>query len=573
MEEIAAVYARSLFEAALEQDKLDVVREQLGEFADALDADRELQVFFFSPYFSTQEKKDGLHRAVDGAEPIFLNFLELLLENHRMPAIFRIRREYDAAVGEPQPAPARAGHLRGRARRGDRAAGSATGSPSRPAARSSSPRPSSPTSSAASSSASATRCSTPPSATASTHSASRSSGPSRRDLPRSNRKPPCRSSLTRSRPSSRAASRASTRARRTSPRSARSCRWPTASRASTASRTACRSRCSSCRTTSPGLALNLESDNVGAVLFGPWGQVKEGDTVKRTSRLLEIPVGDALLGRIIDPLGRPLDGKGDINLEETRPGRVQGPGRRPAPAGEGAAADRHQGDRRDDPDRPRPARADHRRPPDRQDGDRDRHDHQQQGLRRRLDLRRDRAAHGHRGRRRADARGGRRDGQHDHRRRGRRRGRPDQVPRPVRGRGDRRVLPLQGRARADDLRRPDQARLRLPPDVAAAAPPAGSRGLPGRRLLPAQPPARARLQAVGRARRRLADVAADHRDAGRRRVGLHPDERDLDHRRADLPRAEAVLLGRAPGDQRRHLGVARRRQRADRADEEGRRAA
>ena len=75
-----------------------------------------------------------------------------------------------------------------------------------------------------------------------------------------------------------------------------------------------------------GLALNLESDNVGAVLFGPWGHVKEGDTVKRTNRLLEIPVGDELLGRIIDPLGRPLDGKGDINLEETRPAEVKAPG-------------------------------------------------------------------------------------------------------------------------------------------------------------------------------------------------------------------------------------------------------
>jgi F-type H+-transporting ATPase subunit delta len=95
MEEIAVVYGRSLFEAALDQDKLDVVREQVGQFADALQSDHELQVFFFSPYFATEEKKDGLHRAVDGAEPIFLNFLELLLENHRMPAIFRIRREYD----------------------------------------------------------------------------------------------------------------------------------------------------------------------------------------------------------------------------------------------------------------------------------------------------------------------------------------------------------------------------------------------------------------------------------------------------------------------------------------------
>jgi F-type H+-transporting ATPase subunit delta len=95
VEEIAVVYARSLFEAALEQDKLDPVREQLGEFADALEGDRQLQVFFFSPYFATHEKVDGLHKAVDGAEPIFMNFLELLLENHRMPALFRIRREYD----------------------------------------------------------------------------------------------------------------------------------------------------------------------------------------------------------------------------------------------------------------------------------------------------------------------------------------------------------------------------------------------------------------------------------------------------------------------------------------------
>jgi F-type H+-transporting ATPase subunit delta len=95
VEEIAVVYARSLFEAALDADKLDVVREQIGELADALDQDRQLQVFFFSPYFSTQEKKDGLHKAVDGADDLVMNFLELLLENHRMPAIFRIRREYD----------------------------------------------------------------------------------------------------------------------------------------------------------------------------------------------------------------------------------------------------------------------------------------------------------------------------------------------------------------------------------------------------------------------------------------------------------------------------------------------
>jgi ATP synthase F1 delta subunit len=95
MEEIAAVYARSLFEVAKEQDKLDTIREQLGAFADALDDTRELQVFFFSPYFSTTEKQDGLDRAVSDADPILVNFLKLLIENHRTPVIFRVRRGFD----------------------------------------------------------------------------------------------------------------------------------------------------------------------------------------------------------------------------------------------------------------------------------------------------------------------------------------------------------------------------------------------------------------------------------------------------------------------------------------------
>jgi F-type H+-transporting ATPase subunit alpha len=75
-----------------------------------------------------------------------------------------------------------------------------------------------------------------------------------------------------------------------------------------------------------GLALNLEADNVGVVLFGEWDKIVEGDTVKRTSRLLEIPVGDELRGRIVDPLGRPLDDKGDINAPETRPAEFKAPG-------------------------------------------------------------------------------------------------------------------------------------------------------------------------------------------------------------------------------------------------------
>jgi F-type H+-transporting ATPase subunit delta len=95
VEEIATVYARSLFEVASERDALDVVREQLAAFTDALTDSRELQVFFFSPYFSSDEKKDGLHKTVQGADDAITNFLELLLEKHRMPAIFRIRREYE----------------------------------------------------------------------------------------------------------------------------------------------------------------------------------------------------------------------------------------------------------------------------------------------------------------------------------------------------------------------------------------------------------------------------------------------------------------------------------------------
>ena len=95
MEEIATVYARSLFEVATEQDKLDLVREQVGEFADAVSENRELQIFLFSPYFSTEEKKDGLDRALTDVDPVVENFLKLLIEKHRMPVIFRIRAEYD----------------------------------------------------------------------------------------------------------------------------------------------------------------------------------------------------------------------------------------------------------------------------------------------------------------------------------------------------------------------------------------------------------------------------------------------------------------------------------------------
>jgi F-type H+-transporting ATPase subunit delta len=95
MEEIAQVYARSLFEAARDQGKLDALREQLGLIADAIAQHRQLQMFFFSPYFSSDEKHDALRRVVEGADPILMNFLALLIENHRMPVIFRIRAQYE----------------------------------------------------------------------------------------------------------------------------------------------------------------------------------------------------------------------------------------------------------------------------------------------------------------------------------------------------------------------------------------------------------------------------------------------------------------------------------------------
>jgi ATP synthase F1 delta subunit len=100
VEEIAQVYARALFEVAVEHDALDEVREQLDAFADALNENRQLAAFFFSPYFSAQEKKEGLAKAVTGANPAFENFLQALIERHRMPAVFRIRTEFVALWDE-----------------------------------------------------------------------------------------------------------------------------------------------------------------------------------------------------------------------------------------------------------------------------------------------------------------------------------------------------------------------------------------------------------------------------------------------------------------------------------------
>jgi ATP synthase F1 delta subunit len=95
VEEIAEVYARALFEAASESGALDRVHDELNQFVDALDDSRELQLFLFSPYFSSEEKKDGVDRVLSGADDRTVNFLKLLAERHRMPAIFRIRRRFN----------------------------------------------------------------------------------------------------------------------------------------------------------------------------------------------------------------------------------------------------------------------------------------------------------------------------------------------------------------------------------------------------------------------------------------------------------------------------------------------
>jgi F-type H+-transporting ATPase subunit delta len=100
MEELGRVYGDALFDVARETGKLDVIREQLGQFTDAVDASRDLQIFLFSPYFSSAEKREGIAKAVSGADDELKNFLELLAEKHRMPAIFHMRRHFDERWAE-----------------------------------------------------------------------------------------------------------------------------------------------------------------------------------------------------------------------------------------------------------------------------------------------------------------------------------------------------------------------------------------------------------------------------------------------------------------------------------------
>ena len=255
-----------------------------------------------------------------------------------------------------------------------------------------------------------------------------------------------------------------------------------------------------------GIALNLDTREIGVVILGDFEGIEEGQSVRRTGEILSVPVGDDFMGRVDRPARHPDRRPRRHRVRGAPRPRDPGAGRDGAPVGVRADGHRHQGDRLDDPDRPRPAPADHRRPLDRQDHDRDRHDHQPEaelgvgrpGQAGPLHLRRDRpeGLDHRRGARRP--RGGRRAGVHHHRRLAGLGQRRLQVPRALHRLGHRPALDVRRQARPDHLRRPDQAGRGLPRGVAAAAPPAGPRGLPGRRVLPAQPAARALRQALRR---------------------------------------------------------------------------
>ncbi len=249
-----------------------------------------------------------------------------------------------------------------------------------------------------------------------------------------------------------------------------------------------------------GMVLNLEEDNVGAAIFGEAQAIKEGDEVRRTGRIAEVPVGDALLGRVVNALGQPIDGKGPIKTRAHAPHRAEGARHHRAPARQGAAADRHQGDRRHDPDRPRPARADHRRPPDRQDRGRHRHDHQPARRRRAVHLRRHRPEA-------VDGRAGRRQAHHVTARWSTRRSSSPTAsdPAPLQF-----IAPYTGCTMGEYFRDNGRHALVIYDDLSKQAVayrqlslllrrPPGPRGVPRRRLLSPLAPARARRQDERRA--------------------------------------------------------------------------
>ena len=305
-----------------------------------------------------------------------------------------------------------------------------------------------------------------------------------------------------------------------------------------------------------GMVLNLEEDNVGAVLLGDDTLIKEGDTVKRTGRMLQVPVGEAMVGRVVNPLGQPIDGKGPIEAEQFRPVEFKAPGiveRQPVkeplqtgikaidsmiPIGRGQReliiGDRQTGKTRIAVDTIINQKGEDviciyvaigQKPSTVAQVVEKLEEHGAMEYTIVVVATASDSA-------------------------------PLQFLAPYAGvamgeyfldNGGHALCFYDDLSKHADAYRQMSLLLRRPP---------GREALPGRRLLPALAAAGAGRQAQRRARRRLAHRSADHRDAGRRRVGLHPDQRHLDHRRPDLPGERPVLLRRPPGHQRRHLGVA-----------------
>ena len=304
-----------------------------------------------------------------------------------------------------------------------------------------------------------------------------------------------------------------------------------------------------------GLAQNLEEDEVGAVLLGDVTAIRENDQVRTTGRIVEVPSGREMLGRVVNPLGMPIDGKGPIKAEGMRPVEFKAPGviaRKPVhePMQTGILA------------------IDSMIPVGRGQRELIIGDRQTGKTAIAVD-----AIINQKGKdmiciyvaigQKASTVAGIvetleqpwRHGLHDHRGGLCVRLRAAAVHRPHGGCRHRRVLHVQRRGRqagfrreprpprAVRLRRPVQAGRGLPPDVADAASSSGTRGVPRRRVLPAFAPAGARGEDERRERCGLPHGAPHHRDAGRRRVRLHPDERHLHHRRPDLPADRPVLPG------------------------------
>ncbi len=271
-----------------------------------------------------------------------------------------------------------------------------------------------------------------------------------------------------------------------------------------------------------GIALNLEEDQVGTVLLGEYTLIQEGDTVKRTRAIMSAPVGDALVGRVVNPLGLPLDGKGAIvtdqriPIERIAPGVIdRQPVREPLQTGIKAIDLRPL-----IPIGRGTARIDHRRPPNGQDRHHSGHDHQPEGRRHDLHLLRDRAKtlDDCAGGEDSDGRG--RHGVHDCGGRFGDRAGHAAICGALRRLRHGRILSRLRTARRLLLRRPFEARAGVPRDFAAAAPPARTRGFPGRRLLPALAASRTRGEIERQEWRRIADGATRDRDAGRRLVPL-----------------------------------------------------